>query len=99
MLLGLHHPDRFGAVGAFSAPLDGIGDPAALPGLSDLTTWPRLYIGCGVADTLLPSSRRFAALLEGRGIPRRYEEGPGAHTWEAWDWQLHSFLDALGWRP
>jgi len=56
---------------------------------------PRLYIGCGVADALLPSSRRFASLLEGAHIPRRYEEGPGAHNWEAWDWQLRSFLEMV----
>jgi len=99
MLLGLRHTDRFGALGAFSAPLDGIGDPAALPGMTDEATRPRLYVGCGFADSLLPSSRRFAALLEERGIERRYEEGPGAHTWEAWDWQLRSFLDMLAWRP
>ena len=50
------------------------------------------------ADPLLPSSRRFAALLEERGIGRRYEEGPGGHTWEAWDWQLRSFLEMLAWQ-
>lgn len=97
MLLGLRHPERFGTIGAFSAPLDVIGDPAALPGLADVATRPRLYIGCGLADSLLPSSRRFAALLEERRIERRYQEGPGAHTWDAWDWQLRSFLDMLEW--
>ena len=97
MLLGLRHPDRFGAIGAFSAPLDGIGDPAALPGTPDAPTRPRLYIGCGFADSLLPSSRRFAALLQEHGIERRYEEGPGGHTWDAWDWQLRAFLEMLEW--
>lgn len=97
MLLGLRHADRYSAIGAFSAPLDGLGDaPAALRGITSQV--PRLYIGCGVADTLLPSSRRFASLLEGAQIPRQYEEGPGAHTWAAWDWQLRAFLEMLKWR-
>ena len=97
MLLGLHHADRYSAIGAFSAPLEGVGDPTAALGAMTAGS-PRLYIGCGIADTLLPSSRRFAALLEGAHIPRQYEEGPGAHTWEAWDWQLRSFLEMLKWR-
>jgi S-formylglutathione hydrolase FrmB len=94
MLLGLRHADRYSAIGAFSAPLEGVGDPtaalAAMPAGS-----PMLYIGCGVADPLLPSSRRFASLLQGAHIPRQYEEGPGAHSWEAWDWQLRSFLEMV----
>jgi S-formylglutathione hydrolase FrmB len=97
MLLGLRHADEYSAIGAFSAPLDGIGDTAAA--LRTTTEGPpQLYIGCGVADSLLPSSRRFASFLEGAHIPRQYEEGPGAHTWEAWDWQLQSFLEMLKWR-
>jgi putative tributyrin esterase len=94
MLLGLRHADQYSAIGAFSAPLDGFGDPVAALGATTVGS-PRLYIGCGVADALLPSSRRFASLLEGAHIPRRYEEGPGAHNWEAWDWQLRSFLEMV----
>ena len=96
MLLGLRHPDRYSAIGAFSAPLDGLGDPTVALGAITAGS-PLLYIGCGVADALLPSSRRFASLLEGAHIPRHYEEGPGAHTWEAWDWQLRSFLAMVKW--
>jgi len=95
MLLGLHHPDRYSAIGAFSAPLDGLGDAAALVDAANAGPRPAIYVGCGVADSLLPASRRFAALLQGRGVTRKYEEGPGAHTWEAWDWQLRSFLEMV----
>ncbi len=97
MLLGLRHTDRFGAIGAFSAPLDGVGDPGDLPGLAAAPP-PLLFIGCGRADSLLPSSRRFAARLDERRIAHRYEEGPGAHTWQAWDWQLEAFLQLLAWQ-
>jgi S-formylglutathione hydrolase FrmB len=94
MLLGLRHPDRFRAIGAFSAPYEAIGDPARL--LVDAAGPPPIiYMGCGTFDPLLASSRRFSALLDTGHIEHRYEEGPGAHTWEAWDWQLRSFLAML----
>src|SRR4051812_30417386 len=95
MVLGLHHPDTYSAIGAFSAPLDGVGDAAALIDAANIGFRPAIYVGCGVADSLPPASRRFAALLQARGVVPRYEEGPGAHTWEAWDWQLRSFLEIL----
>ena len=95
MLLGLHHPDRYAVIGAFSAPLDGLGDDGALVDAAAAGPRPSIYVGCGVADSLLPASRRFAALLQARGVQRKYEEGPGAHTWEAWDWQLRSFLEMV----
>ena len=92
MLLGLHHPERYAAIGAFSAPFDGLGDAAALVDAASAAPRPVIYVGCGVADSLLPASRRFGALLQSHGVERKYEEGPGAHTWEAWDWQLAAFL-------
>jgi putative tributyrin esterase len=95
MVLGLHHPDRYSAIGAFSAPLDGLGEAAALIDAAQIAFRPAIYVGCGVADSLLPASRRFAALLQGHAVVPTYEEGPGAHTWEAWDWQLRSFLEML----
>src|SRR4051812_5604854 len=63
MLLGLRNIDRFGAIGAFSAPLDGIGDPAELAiarrdpaypptGLATGVPRPLLFLGCGIADSL-----------------------------------------------
>src|SRR4051812_3766022 len=68
MLLGLRHADRFGAIGAFSAPLDAAGELAPLSELPPAAVPPLLFVGCGVADSLLPSSRRFAARLDERGI-------------------------------
>jgi S-formylglutathione hydrolase FrmB len=95
MLLGLRHPDRFGAIGSFSAPLNSLGNTRPLLDSGGSNPRPLIYVGCGIADSLLPASRRFAALLQDQQIARKYEEGPGAHTWEAWDWQLRSFLGML----
>ena len=95
MLLGLRHPDRFGAIGSFSAPLNSLGNGGLLMVFGGFRPSPLIYVGCGIADSLLPASRRFAALLQDQQIARTYEEGPGAHTWESWDWQLRSFLAML----
>jgi S-formylglutathione hydrolase FrmB len=96
MYLGLRHPDEFGAVGAFSAPYETGGDPMTWLPLDQVrTSPPQIYVGCGVDDSLLASSRRFSTWLQAHGLDRTYEEGPGAHTWNAWDWQLGSFLREL----
>lgn len=96
MYVGLRHPDEFATVGAFSAPYETGGDPMTWLPLDQLrVTPPGIYVGCGVDDSLLASSRRFATWLQAHDIDRTYEEGPGAHTWAAWDWQLGSFLRRL----
>ena len=98
MYLGLRHPDAFAAVGAFSAPFETGGDPMTWLPVEQLRAAPlRIYVGCGVEDALLASSRRFSAWLQAHGIDRTYDEGPGAHTWDAWDWQLGTFLRMLKW--
>jgi S-formylglutathione hydrolase FrmB len=97
MYLGLRHPDRFGAIGAFSAPYDMGGTSAGWLPIDLAVPTPSIYLGCGVADPLLASNRRFDAWLQAQHVPHRYEEGPGAHTWDAWDWQLRAFLMMLPW--
>jgi enterochelin esterase-like enzyme len=96
LFLGLRHPDEFGSIGAFSAPLQT--DPATWVSMQRLEARrPSIYLGCGVEDGLLRSNRRFAAWLQDQHVDRKYEEGPGGHAWTAWDWQLESFLKTLGW--
>jgi S-formylglutathione hydrolase FrmB len=98
MYLGLRHASEYGAIGAFSAPLQAGGDPMTwLPADRLASPRPLIYMGCGEEDSLIGSTRRFAAWLQDTNIDRKYEEGPGAHTWVAWDWQLASFLKMLGW--
>lgn len=94
---GLHHPDLFATVGALSGALaDGraarlTSALAALPAGEA----PFFYLACGVADSLLPASRDFAAALAAREIAHAYREVPGGHTWEVWDPQTLAFLDLL----
>jgi putative tributyrin esterase len=94
MYLGLRHPGEYGTIGAFSAPYQD--DPMTWLPLDQLSgAKPSIYLGCGVEDALLGSNRRFAAWLQQNGLGRTYEEGPGAHTWDAWDWELKRFLERL----
>src|SRR5688500_8721714 len=65
-IVGLKHPHAFGTVGAISAAFTGAGRQselealvAALPAGSD----PFVYSACGLQDSLMLASRRFAAPL------------------------------------
>jgi putative tributyrin esterase len=60
---------------------------------------PFFYVACGLDDSLLPASREFVRLLNARGLPHRYSEVPGNHSWNVWDPQLRAFFDLLATRP
>ncbi|MFN8718792.1 MAG: alpha/beta hydrolase [Gemmatimonadaceae bacterium] len=47
-------------------------------------TWPALYIDVGVDDPWLRHNRDFNAVLAATGVPRRYGEYFGGHTWTYW---------------
>jgi putative tributyrin esterase len=70
--------------GLDEAELDEL-DVDALAGRIDRATMPALAFDCGVEDHLIGDSRRFHARLEALGVPHRYEEHAGAHTWDYWD--------------
>lgn len=48
-------------------------------------TPPRLAIDCGTEDFLIQHNRDLHAHLDQIGYQHRYEEYPGAHTWDYWD--------------
>jgi putative tributyrin esterase len=60
---------------------------------------PFFYLACGLEDSLLPASREFVRVLAERGLPHRYTEVPGNHSWTVWDPQLRAFFDLLATRP
>ena len=59
------------------------------------TSIPRLYVACGLEDTLYEMNTRFRDLANANSIPLTYEEGPGAHTWEFWDQYICRALEWL----
>lgn len=46
---------------------------------------PKLYVACGLEDTLHEMNTRFRDLAHANSIPLTYEEDPGGHTWDFWD--------------
>jgi S-formylglutathione hydrolase FrmB len=55
---------------------------------------PALFVDVGVSDGLVDQNRAFHAALTSLGVPHRYAEWPGAHTWDYW--RLHA-AESLAW--
>lgn len=47
--------------------------------------FPRIYMACGIDDSLLEVNRDFKQYLNDLGVDVTYEEGPGAHEWVFWN--------------
>ncbi|NUR07166.1 MAG: esterase family protein [Nocardioidaceae bacterium] len=56
---------------------------------------PRLYVGCGTDDPLLPGTEKMLAALRGRNVDVREDLRPGAHEWSVWDAAIQDVLDWL----
>jgi putative tributyrin esterase len=56
---------------------------------------PYLYLDCGTADALLPSSREVVANLTKSGAAYEYHETAGGHSWDYWDRRIREFLPVL----
>lgn len=89
---------REGLAQAFGPPEDprrSQNDVFSLAEAADPARLPYLYLDCGAQDSFLATNRRFAALLQSRGIPYEYHELPGGHEWTYWDGRIPSVLIAL----
>jgi S-formylglutathione hydrolase FrmB len=92
-MTALQHPDRFGAVGAFSAALRPDVETAVQSAAAPV---PYFYISCGTQDSLLEINRTFVALLKERALAHQYREAPGlGHVWALWDEDVGVFFDLL----
>lgn len=56
---------------------------------------PKIYMSCGLQDSLLPANRSFRDFLTANGIDLTYEETEGDHNWDFWNDQIHKVLDWL----
>jgi enterochelin esterase-like enzyme len=99
------HPDVFCKVGSQSgcftaAPREGRPDASYYHDpewLTDLVAREaarplRLYMDTGQIEWLLPSNRRFAAVLADRQYPHCYREHPSGHNWTTWEQGLEPGL-------
>ena len=56
---------------------------------------PKLYLWCGVDDSLIDINRRFCGELEALGIEHTFVESEGDHTWKWWDMHIKSGLENI----
>lgn len=56
---------------------------------------PKIYLACGVDDSLLPGNRRMRDYMRAAGLDVTYEEGPGAHEWDFWNRYIKKVIDWL----
>lgn len=57
---------------------------------------PRIYLTCGLQDSLLKANREMRDFLKEQGADVTYVEGEGAHEWDFWN---RSIKDVLEWLP
>lgn len=108
MRLGLKYPDRFASVWAHSGwypnqeQLLRSGRSAINAADADVFmhaervaragVQPEITFDCGTEDGLLDHSRSLHTHMERIGLPHRYLEHPGGHTWEYWDLHVREAL-------
>jgi enterochelin esterase-like enzyme len=83
--IGLKHPDKFGYVGGFSAPIFGKGG-ANSEGAKKLKL---LWVSCGDTDTLFDGNKGFHDALEAKKVPHIWHVDKGAHTFPVWKNDLY----------
>ena len=55
----------------------------------------RLYVACGIYESLIYENRSLIPLLQARGLRVRYEEVRDGHNWQNWRDRLHTGLTWL----
>jgi len=55
----------------------------------------RIYLSCGIYESLIYENRSMAPLLSAQGIEVRFEEARDAHNWENWRDRLRNGLSWL----
>ena len=77
-------------------------DPGTLITTIPVESVPFLYLASGNQDLFVADNRRFVERMTARKIPYEYHElSPFGHSWDVWDGQLVSFIDAISkrWAP
>ena len=56
---------------------------------------PKIYLTCGLQDSLLDANRRYRDLFREAGADITYVEEDGGHEWDFWDRQIKKVIDWL----
>ena len=59
------------------------------------TEFPKIYMACGLEDSLLAANRDFKRFLDEHGVDAVLEESEGAHEWDFWNRSIKRVLDWL----
>jgi putative tributyrin esterase len=86
------HSALFGAWGSNTR---RASDPYDLVKSADPARTPYLFLTCGEQEGLLPANKRFAAMLQKRGLQYEFHPGPGGHDWNQWNGRLPSLMASL----
>ena len=63
--------------------------------IEDKTELPKIYIACGLEDSLLPKNQELQKYLKELGYDVTYEEAAGAHEWNFWNSHIKKVLEWL----
>lgn len=56
---------------------------------------PKIYMACGLSDSLLAIDREYRDLFTEKGFNVTWDEEPGGHDWDFWDRQIKKVLEWL----
>ncbi len=56
---------------------------------------PKIYMACGLQDSLLDANRKYRDLILSAGADLTYIEEDGAHEWEFWDRHIKKVIEWL----
>jgi len=108
--IGLAHPERFGAVLAYSGGFGALGPQPPADPIETQTPWRQLiadatarkdtlqllFLGSGQQETgMRAPGQRIVQLLQGRGINARWADYPGGHVFSVWRNLLHESAPLL----
>jgi putative tributyrin esterase len=70
-------------------------DPFVLARSADPAKTPYFFLTCGDQEGLLPSNRRFAAMMDQRHFRYEFHIVPGGHDWNQWNARVPGVFQSL----
>ena len=70
-------------------------DPFVLARSADPAQTPYLFLTCGDLEGLLPTNRRFSAMLQARHFSYEFHAMPGGHDWNQWNNNLPALMKSV----
>jgi len=81
--------------GPWGSPGRRASDPFVLVRSADPAQTPYLFLTCGDQEGLLPTNRRFAAMLQARHFNYEFHTVAGGHDWNQWNRNVPALMKSL----